>query len=221
MKSQNLHLIAHALCPYVQRSVITLKEKNITYSRTDINLAKKPEWFKQKSPMGKVPILLVDEKHTLFESAIICEYLNEVTPGSLHPTDSFEKAHHRAWIEFGSNILNNIASLYNAKDKLHFQNIHTEIQGKFKYVENELSGRSFFSGEKFHLIDAAYAPIFRYFDVFDTFTHLNTFSELPKCLLWRNALKQRQSVQQAVSQDYSELLKSFLVERKSYLSKLI
>ena len=101
-------------------AIITLEEKNISYNRTDIDLAKKPAWFEQKSPMGKVPILLIDEKHTLFESAIICEYLDEITPGSLHPIDSLEKAYHRAWIEFGSSILSKIASLYNAKEASYY-----------------------------------------------------------------------------------------------------
>ncbi|TQV89280.1 glutathione S-transferase family protein [Aliikangiella coralliicola] len=221
MTQPDFHLIAHVLCPYVQRSIITLKEKDIPYTRTDINLAKKPPWFKQKSPLGKVPILLVDEEYTLFESAIICEYLNEITPASLHPVDNLEKAHHRAWIEFGSSILNKISSLYNANEAPHFQRIHTEIQDKFGHIEAELNDGPFFSGEKFHLIDAVYGPIFRYFDVFDTFADLGTFDTLPKCQLWRSTLQQRKSVQQAVSQDYPDLLIKFLIARESYLSKLI
>lgn len=221
MKQQNFHLVTHELCPYVQRSIITLAEKKISYIRTDIDLAKKPAWFEQKSPMGKVPILLVDEKHTLFESAIICEYLDEITPGSLHPADSLEKAYHRAWIEYGSSILNKIASLYNAKEASHFKVIHAEIQNKFQFIEKELKGSVFFSGETFHLIDAVYGPIFRYFDVFDTFINLGTFDDLPKCLLWRNKLRQRSSIQKAVSKDYSNLLIEFLINRESYISQII
>lgn len=67
MKHQNFYLVTHVLCPCVQRSIITLEEKGIGYTRTDIDLANKPNWFTQKSPMGKVPVLLVDESRTLFE----------------------------------------------------------------------------------------------------------------------------------------------------------
>ena len=221
MKPQRFHLVSHTLCPYVQRSVITLKEKNIYYTRTDIDLANKAAWFEKISPMGKVPVLIVDDNRALFESSVICEYLNEVTADSLHPRDNFEKAHHRALIELGSAILNNIANLYNAKNKASFQNIHTEIQGKFQFIEKELSGKSFFSGDRFHLIDAVYGPIFRYFEVFDSFTELNTFPHLPKCQLWRKALSQRKSVKHAVSEDYSALLIQFLINRDSYISALI
>ena len=221
MKQHEFQLITHALCPYVQRSIITLQEKDITYSRTDIDLANKPAWFEKKSPMGKVPILLVDQTYTLFESAVICEYLDEITPGSLHPANSLEKAYHRAWIEFGSSLLSKVATLYNAKEASDFQAIHTEIRNKFRLIEKELAGGCFFSGEKFHLIDAVYGPIFRYFDVFATFTNLDTFDHLPKCRLWRKALKQRNSVQKAVAKDYPHRLIEFLLNRKSYISQLI
>ncbi|MEH6576843.1 MAG: glutathione S-transferase family protein [Amphritea sp.] len=221
MEQNKLHLVTHALCPYVQRSIITLEEKAIAYTRTDIDLANKPAWFERASPLGKVPVLLVDNQHSLFESAVICEYLDEITPGSLHPVDRLEKAYHRAWIEFGSGILSSIAGLYNAKDKDSFHTMHAEIQQKFQRVEKQISSMLFFSGEEFHLIDAVYGPIFRYFDVFERFTDLNTFINLPKSQAWHAALKQRKSVQQAVTQDYPELLIQFLKKRESYMSQLI
>lgn len=218
MKQQNFHLVTHPLCPYVQRSIITLLEKRVAFTRTDIDLSNKPAWFEQKSPMGRVPVLLVDENRSLFESAVICEYLDEVTPGSLHPTNSLEKAYHRAWIEFGSSILQCIASLYNAKDSESFDKIHDEIKSKFRIVE-DVSETLFFAGEKFHLIDAVYGPIFRYFDVFDSSINLNTFAKLPKCQVWRKALRQRESVQKAVAENYPALLIQFLKNRDSYLSQ--
>ena len=221
MKQPNFHLITHILCPYVQRSIIILKEKNIPFSRIDIDLANTPDWFKQQSPLGKVPLLLVDENRALFESAVICEYLDEVTPDSLLPSDSLEKAYHRAWIEFGSSILNDIGALYNASDSEDFQNIHVGIQQKFQLIEKEIIGTPFFAGQQFHMIDAVYGPIFRYFDVFDRFADLNTFSDLPKCQSWRQTLAQRESIQLAVSTDYPTLLTQFLAERGSYISQLI
>ena len=52
-----LHLISHHLCPYVQRAVIVLDEKNIPHRRTYIDLADKPAWFAALSPLGRVPVL--------------------------------------------------------------------------------------------------------------------------------------------------------------------
>ena len=98
-----LELISFHLCPFVQRSVITLKEKGADYAVTYIDLADKPEWFLRISPEGKVPVLRVDDEHIIFESAVINEFVNEVTPGDLHPSDPVQKAYNRAWIAFGEN----------------------------------------------------------------------------------------------------------------------
>jgi len=225
MYKKNFHLISHVLCPYVQRSVIVLKEKDIPYTRTDIDLDKPPIWFEQISPMGKVPVLSVsddisDEITSLFESAVICEYLDEITPGTLHPVDPLKKAHHRAWIEFGSGILGSIAGLYSAKNAQDFETKRIEILTKFQLLEKQIMGK-FFSGEHFHLIDAVYGPIFTYFDVFDDIIDLKIFINLPKINDWRRELRQRPSIQSAVITEYPELLVNFLKNKDSYLSQLM
>jgi glutathione S-transferase len=46
------------------------------FERRDIDLTNKPHWFLKVSPLGKTPVLRVDG-HAHFESAVICEYLNE------------------------------------------------------------------------------------------------------------------------------------------------
>jgi glutathione S-transferase len=72
----SLHLISHALCPYVQRAAISLTEKGVTFERTDIDLSNKPDWFLAISPLGKTPVLVVDGT-PIFESAVILEYLED------------------------------------------------------------------------------------------------------------------------------------------------
>src|SRR2546423_129287 len=108
---QKLKLISHPLCPYVQRAVIALSEKGVPFERIDIDLANKPDWFLRISPLGKTPVLLVDAT-TIFESAVILEYLEETQPSPLHPRDPLQRAEHRGWIEFGWVVLNDIAGLY-------------------------------------------------------------------------------------------------------------
>ncbi|CCI05110.1 glutathione S-transferase family protein [Microcystis aeruginosa] len=174
MSIPKLKLISHNLCSYVQRAVITLLEKDIPHEREYIDLTNKPDWFLAISPLGKVPALVVDNE-VLFESAVICEYLDEITPGSLHPTEPLMKAKHRSWIEFGSSILNIIAGFYNAKDEKLFEEKKQELTQKFQTLEAQLSEAPFFSGEKFSLVDAVYGPIFRYFTVFEKYRALLVF----------------------------------------------
>lgn len=221
MSTNNLHLITHRLCPFVQRSVILLEEKEIPFSRTDIDLANKPDWFKRISPLDNVPVLQVNDHTTLFESAVICEYLDEITPGSLHPQNPLDKAHHRAWIEFGSAILTQIAALYSARDKETFdRHLHT-LGERFATLETEIKGTPYFSGETFCLVDAVYGPIFRYFEVFGQFLALDIFDQLPRVRAWHRALLNRPSVQRAVAPEYPQLLLEFLANKDSYLSQFI
>ena len=67
-------LISFKLCPYVQRAAIVLAEKGVPFERVDIDLADKPDWFLKLSPLGKVPVLVVEQdgrEEVLFESAVI------------------------------------------------------------------------------------------------------------------------------------------------------
>ena len=69
------------------------------------------------------------------------------------------------------------------------------------------------------MVDAAFAPVFRYFDVFDTIEAIDVLSNVPKVRAWRAALQQRPSVQKAAPADYPRLLREFLIRRKTELSR--
>ena len=218
----DLTLVSHHLCPYVQRAAIVLQEKNIRFDRVYVDLSDKPDWFKELSPMGKVPLLRIsdhDDKPVLFESAVILEYLEESQPDPLHPDDPLERARHRAWIEFGSSILNGIARFYNAKTDDGLEETAQALAAMFDRIERELGDGPWFAGEAFSLVDAVYAPIFRYFDTFDRIGDFRILGGKPKLAAWRQALAARRSVRQAVASNYPDALRDFLRNRGSVLSE--
>ena len=219
--TQKLTLVSHLLCPYVQRAAIVLTEKGIAFERVNIDLAHKPDWFLKISPLGKTPVLLVDGQ-AIFESAVICEYLEETTPGALHPVNAIARAQHRGWMEFGSSVLNAIAGFYAAPDDSQLAFKSAEIAAKFKQVEEALTATAegpYFAGAHFSMVDAVFGPIFRYFDVFDAIEDFGFFAHTPKLRAWRAALAVRPSVRDAVRADYPDLLRSFLLARQSALSR--
>ncbi|WP_419905397.1 glutathione S-transferase family protein [Kiloniella sp.] len=216
----DIELVSFSLCPYVQRAIIVLDEKGIAHRRKYIDLSNKPDWFKQISPLGKVP-LLKTEQGVLFESSVISEYLDEVTENSIHPENPFTKALHRSWIEFGSTILAGIAGLYSAKDQNTYYEKRETLVQKFELLERQLDESTYFASDELQLVDAVYGPIFRYFDILETFIRFDFFEDLPKVKRYRENLLQRPSVIQAVPQDYQELLIQFLINKRSYLSGLI
>lgn len=215
-----LTLVSHALCPYVQRATIVLLEKGVPFTRRDIDLADKPDWFLAISPLGKTPVLLADDM-PVFESAVICEYLEDVFTPRLHPEDPLQRAQHRGWIEFSSSVLNSIGTFYSAPDETALQDAISGLRRKFEQLEATLGSASFFHRERFSIVDAAFAPVFRYFDVFDRVQDFGFFSGLPKVQAWRAALACRPSVKAAVREEYGDLLMTFLKRRASALSTRI
>jgi glutathione S-transferase len=215
----DLKLISHKLCPYVQRAVISLTEKGVPFERIEVDLANKPAWFKAISPLGKTPVLLVGDT-TIFESAVILEYLEETQSPPLHPADPLARAEHRAWIEFGSAILNDIWGLYTASDASAFDAKATALRNKFVRLEARLKD-PWFDGERFSLVDAVFGPVFRYFDAFDRIGEFGVLTGLPKVAAWRAALAERPSVRRAVSPEYPALLWDFYRTRGSHLSRLM
>jgi glutathione S-transferase len=91
-------LVSFKICPFAQRSSLLLKEKQVDFELAFINPDSPPEWFNELSPTGKVPVLDVDGT-AIFESSVIAEYLDEVNPPSIHPSDPLLKATNRAWVE--------------------------------------------------------------------------------------------------------------------------
>jgi glutathione S-transferase len=215
-----LELVSHHLCPYVQRAAIALHEKGIAFRRTYVDLNDKPRWFLEISPLGKVPLLRVDGEAVIFESAVILEYLEDTAPPALHPADALQRAQHRAWMEFGSSVLNDIWGFYTAPDAAALEARAYTLRQKFRRLEDTLpEAGPWFDGSRFSLVDAVFAPVFRYWEAFDRIGDFGMFDGLAKVQRWRAALAARASVQDAVTPDYAERLLRFIVERHGELGR--
>lgn len=187
-----LTLVSHHLCPYVQRAAIALREKGVAFKRVVVDLSDKPDWFVAASPLGKVPLLRVPRPGgpdaVLFESAAICEYIEETEDGpKLHPADPIARAQHRAWMEFGSAVLVDLWGLETTGDAAVYDTKRKAIAAKLATVEMALGAGPYFAGERFSRVDAVFGPIFRYFDMFDTFVDTGVFPETRRFALgaWR------------------------------------
>jgi glutathione S-transferase len=223
-----LTLVSFDLCPYVQRAAIALAEKGVPFTRINVDLSNKPDWFKKISPLGKVPLLMVGERgeeKIIFESSVILEYLEEAFPNPLHPADALTRARHRAYMEFGSTILADIWTVETTADYAAFDAKVAVLKEKFARIEAELAAPDrrpgpFFAGEAFSLVDAVFAPVFRYFDILDGITDLGVFDDLPHTQAWRKALAARPSVSGAVPANYAQLLDAFLAKYNGVIARL-
>lgn len=218
----DFELISNILCPYTQRAAIQLAEKGLESRRTYIDLADKPGWFVQLSPMGKVPVLRVGDT-AVFETAVICEYIEEalVDRAPMWPAAPLDRARHRAWAEFASSVIGDVFGFYMAPDEASFERKRVELAARFARLESQLGAAApYFGGERFGLVDAAFAPIFRLLDTFDRVADFRLLEGLPATAAYRHTLAQRPSVQAVVVPEYGQVFLSYLTERGSHMARL-
>jgi glutathione S-transferase len=213
-----LELISFKICPFVQRAVITLLEKSIDFDINYIDIKHPPAWFLEISPFGKVPVLRVDGK-VLFESAVIVEYLDEISPPSLHPTDPFRKAENRAWIEFGSNLNMEQYGMLIAKDQAAFDEKYQALRKDLQRLEQQLADGPYFNGESFSLVDAAFAPPLMRFELMERYYDFKLLQDCPKLLKWQQTLLGRESVKQSVVPEFATLFTGAIRDAGGYAAQ--
>ena len=211
----SLHLISFKTCPFVQRAVITLKHKKIDFDITYIDLADPPDWFLDLSPLAKVPVLKVDDE-VLFESAVINEYLDEITGGDLQPKEPLARAKNRAWIEFASNMLGNLYMMKMSQDEDSYQKYRDALVGQLHRVEKRLGEGPWFNGEEFSLADTAFAPLFRQNSVAGGKLSVIDPVTMPRVNAWAERLLSLPEVRDSVVDEFEDLYLAAMEKNGSY-----
>ena len=214
-------LISFKLCPFVQKAVIVLKQKQIDYDIDYIDLADPPGWFLEISPFGKVPVLKIDDD-VIFESSVINEFLEEAYPNKLHPADLIAKAKNRSWIEFSSPCLVASFNMSIAESQQVFEETLDDLNQRFDQLEVILENQPYFNGNQFSLVDASYAPLFH---------RLHCMNELnsgmfqperhPQINRWKDRLLQEDSVVHSTVSNFTELYRELLWTRQGYISTFL
>lgn len=169
-----LKLYGGWFCPFVQRSWIVLCEKQIPHQYIEINPYKKEADFLRMNPRGLVPTLGVPINRTgtvqkpLFESTIICEYLEDAYSDEqkygprLLPQEPYEKARARLWIDHVSTkiIPGFYKLLQHTPDKVYtLDEAREELHKSILSFANEMDPKGpFFLGEQLSLVDISFAP---------------------------------------------------------------
>lgn len=215
-----LELISFKLCPFVQRTVITLLYKKVDFKITYIDLQNPPKWFLDISPLGKVPVVKVDDSEVLFESSVIQEYVDEITPPSLHPTDPLIKAKNRAWMAFGGELMGmeGLHGIVHEKDADVCQKKIDGLQNLLKRLEAVHSGKDFFNGQDFKLIDAAYAPMLMRLDLLKTHCGLDVLNGLPKLQHWQQVLLAQACVKDSVIPELSTMYRGMIAHYAGHMA---
>ncbi|KAI0201195.1 glutathione S-transferase [Astrocystis sublimbata] len=181
------HAEEHALklyggwfCPFVQRSWIVLHEKKVPHQYVEINPYKKAAEFLALNPRGLVPTLAVPtssdgkgEERPLYESTIICEYLDEaydnekeygapLLPRRNAPKDVYLRARCRLWIDhIGNKIVPGFYRFiqHTPEKDYSLEDARANLLKQIETFAKELGDSGpWFLGDKFSLVDIMLAP---------------------------------------------------------------
>jgi glutathione S-transferase len=93
-----MKLLGSLASPYVRKVRIVMAEKKLDYSLVLDNVWAPETTVPQSNPLGKVPCLIMEDGAAMFDSRVIVEYLDTLTPvGKLIPAQSRERAAVKCW----------------------------------------------------------------------------------------------------------------------------
>jgi glutathione S-transferase len=93
-----MKLIGSLTSPYVCKVRIVLAEKKLDYTFVTEDVWSADTRIAESNPLGKVPCLIMEGHEAVFDSRVIVEYLDTLSPvGKLIPTGGRERAEVKTW----------------------------------------------------------------------------------------------------------------------------
>ncbi|MDO9438943.1 glutathione S-transferase N-terminal domain-containing protein [Hydrogenophaga sp.] len=101
-----MKLIGSAASPYVRKVRVVLAEKRLDYQFVIEDVWSADTTIANSNPLGKVPCLIMEGGEAMFDSRVIVEYLDTLSPvGKLIPTQGRERAEVKTWEALADGVM--------------------------------------------------------------------------------------------------------------------
>lgn len=101
-----MKLIGSLTSPYVCKVRIVLAEKKLDYRFVTEDVWSAETRIQESNPLGKVPCLIMEGHEAVFDSRVIVEYLDTLSPvGKLIPTGGRERAEVKTWEALADGVM--------------------------------------------------------------------------------------------------------------------
>ena len=210
-------------CNFCHRVKVVCAAKGLEIETVEIDLVRRPSWFKEKASHGRVP-LFEDDQGAFHGSVIIGEYLEERYPEpAMLPGDPAERAAARMWIEWWNRFGPTTPyeeRLMNVRPERE-EALEARLMGALEACDARLAARGYqggyWNGESLGLVDAHAAGVFTRFAGLRHFHGFEIPEKLGRVQAWHDAVMADPHVQ-ATAPDTDELL-TLLGEYRVVLKK--
>lgn len=202
-----MKLIGSHTSPFARKVRIVLAEKKIEYEFEIDSPWLEASKVPSINPLGKIPVLVLDDETPLFDSRVIVEYIDNVTPNSkLFPAPNRERTEVKRWEALADGICDAAAAAFlegkrpaEQKSNDWIQRQRSKVTRGLVFMASELGEKSFCMGTHFSMADIAVGTALGYLNFrFADIEWQETYPNLGKLYA---KLMQRQSFIDTVPKD--------------------
>ncbi len=198
----HMKLIGSQTSPYVRKVRVVLAEKKLEFQFVEEDVWSKDSTISAANPLGKVPCLIMEGGEAMFDSRVITEYLDTMSPvGKLIPASGRERAEVKTWEALADGLLDaaiaaRLEATWNGRTDAQrcsawIDRQMDKIHASLAAMERGLGDKPFCSGVHLSLSDVAVGCALGYLDF--RFASLDWRSAHPQLARLQEKLGQRQS----------------------------
>jgi glutathione S-transferase len=167
-----MKLLGSVTSPFVRKARVVLAEKKIEYTFELDNPWDEKSRVPDANPLGKVPVLVLEDDSTLFDSRVIVEFLDSVSPISrLIPADNRGKIEVKRWEALADGVLDAAVAVVLERRRPGKQQSEPAIKRQMEKIERglavmsrDLADKPWCTGNAFTLADIACGVALGYLD---------------------------------------------------------
>jgi glutathione S-transferase len=157
--------------PYARKVRVMLAEKHIECELVEVAALSAPDSpVIAHNPLAKVPTLVLDDGSSLYDSAVIVDYLDHKTPvARLIPQDNGQRALVRRWEALADGVCDAVVAVVmdrrrapEKQDEATIERQMLKVQRGLRFMSEDLGDGKWIIGERFTLADISVGVVLGY-----------------------------------------------------------
>ncbi len=229
--AKGITVLNFSICPFVQRITTVLYSYNISFDSYLIDIYdRKPEWFIDNIPSGKVPALCLKGKvlgynfgdmTIIGDSMTILYLLNELLSEKLMPKDIVLRTKHRRLFALADELHSYSRILLIGKEGEEISSAIDNMTLNLQVLNDELRALEIPIQENISMLEAILAPLFNLIKILQNWYCKDLVGDYSHIKAWQVHLCNLQPFHQALPHDYDQRLFNFICSSGGYLSTKI